>query len=541
LAAVAFFILIGGVCLTPLAYELYYSTKRRASLSWPQVTGTISRTGVTGRGSIFGSSIKAKVIYLYEVHGVSHVGTRTGFDQVTYATEKQAQAALTAYPVNSPVTVYFDPANPESAVLTREYHSIRRLLVFLYGALAVLTLLLVIERRFDPYRGNANRTPQTQTRVEPWTPPPLVKEPSEGADIRRDGILATEPTAVAAPKFQPKAAKLPATARTQVELNIQAKATSPGDRLATLELYAALRAKKPAPVIEALLNRNPAINGASPFNVPLVASAEGCEPESARLLLAKGADPNAPYIKRMAARMNQPTALMAAAANGCASVAQILLESGANSNVTTAEPALVIAVEHRSEEMARLLLEHGADPSSDGHFGSSPLGAAAFDANDTMVGLLLARGAKVNQADASGKTAIYHLLEGNRSDSGTQGAVLTVARNLLKAGANPNMPAAAGGFTPLMLAAEKDMSSVFRLLLENGADPKAVDGMGRTVLMHAVSKDNADAVDQILARGVSVNARDQKGTTALGYTKQRPNSPQTRRIIEALRNAGAAE
>ncbi|HTW63511.1 MAG TPA: ankyrin repeat domain-containing protein [Bryobacteraceae bacterium] len=539
LAAVAVSILIGGVCLTPLLYELYYWRQHRASLSWRQVTGTISRTGVTGRSSIFGSTIRAEVIYLYEVYGVSHVGTRTGFDKVTYATEKEAQAALAAYPVNSTVTVYFDPANPEYSVLTREYHSVMRLLVFLYGSLAVLTLLLVIERRFDPQRRNP--TPRTQTRVQPWTPPPLVKEPTEGPDIRRDANVTSEPDIVAAPKFRPKVAKVAAKAGTQAEPNIKLKAKPQGDRTAALELYAALRAKKPVPVIEALLNRNPAIDGASPFNVPLVASAEGCEPESARLLLAKGADPNAPYSKGMAAKMNQPTALMAAAANGCASVAQILLESGANSNVTTAEPALVVAVKHQSDEIARLLLDHGADPTSDGQFGPSPLGAAAFYANDAMVRLLLSRGAKVNQADASGKTAIYHLLEGNHSDSSTQGAVLTVARDLLKAGASPNLPLARGGVTPLMLAAEKDMSSVLRLLIENGADPKAVDGIGRTALMHAISKDNADAVDQLLTRGVSVNARDQKGTTALGYTKQRPNSPQTRRIIAALRNAGAAE
>jgi ankyrin repeat protein len=158
-----------------------------------------------------------------------------------------------------------------------------------------------------------------------------------------------------------------------------------------------------------------------------------------------------------------------------------------------------------------------------------------------MVQLLLARGAKVNQADGSGKTAIYHLLEGNHSDSINQGAVLTIARDLLNAGANPNMAPTAGGVTPLMLAAQKDMSSVFPLLLEKGADSKAVDGKGRTALMHAISHDNADAVDQLLTHGASVNARDQKGTTALGYTRERPNSSQMRRIIAALRNAGATE
>jgi uncharacterized protein len=257
--------------------------------------------------------------------------------------------------------------------------------------------------------------------------------------------------------------------------------------------------------------------------------------------LAKGADPNAPYTKGMAANLNQPTPLMAAGANGCVSVAQILLQSGANPNVTTAQPALVEAVEHKSEPMARLLLDHGADPNAYGLAGPSPLGEAAFVRDDAMVALLLSRGVKVNQADGMGKTAIFRLLEENHSDSINHGAVLTIARDLLKAGANPNMSPTAGGVTPLMLATQKDTGSVFRLLIENGADPKAADGKGRTVLMHAISNDNADAVDQLLARGASVNARDQKGTTVLGYTKEHPNSPQMRRIIAALRNAGATE
>lgn len=142
-----------------------------------------------------------------------------------------------------------------------------------------------------------------------------------------------------------------------------------------------------------------------------------------------------------------------------------------------------------------------------------------------MVAFLLTRGAKVNQADGSGKTAIYQLLEGNHSDSINQGAVLTIARDLLKAGADPNISPTTGGGTPLMLAAQKDMRPVFRLLLENGADPKAVDGKGRTVIMHAISKDNADAVDQLLARGVSVNARDQEGSDIVRLYQRASEQP----------------
>jgi ankyrin repeat protein len=347
------------------------------------------------------------------------------------------------------------------------------------------------------------------------------------------------------------------------------KSASKGDPLVSEELYSALRTKKPLPVITALLNRDPVIDGVGPFNIPLVAAAEGCESEAARQLLARGADPNAPYTKGMALKLNQPTALMQAAANGCVDVAAVLLEHGAKPNVTTGQPALVEAVVHKSEPMVRYLLDHGADPNLE-----SPLGAAAFGCNDAMVTLLLdrkaqvegadsrgrtplmeaalagcpsvirtllAKGARANQGDASGKTAICHLLEGHHSESDNQGAVLNIALDLIKAGANPNLSPRGAGVTPLMLAAEKDMSALFRLLLENGADPKAVDGQGRTAIMHAVMNDNADAVERLLARGAAANIRDRKGMTALDYTKERPDSSKMRRIVASLRNAGAVE
>lgn len=516
---VIFAILMACVYLGLPIYEVYYRKKLRASLSWPQVTGTVSRTGVEViKGGLYGGRFfLARVIYHYEAYGVAHDGKRIGFNEVYYRDKNEAQAALDRYPENSTVTVYFDPANPADAILAREYRPVMRGIVIVYVCLALIVVCLVGLKRFGP----DTQTARTQPGVQPWAPPPRVKEPSEN--------VKSEPSVVAVPKFEPKAAP---KVEAKVVPKIEPKAEPKGDRMASIELYGALRAKKSLTDIEALLDRNPAINGASPFNVPLVAAAEGCEPDAARLILAKGADPNAPYTKGMAAIMNQPTALMAAGANGCVSVAQILLDSGANPNVTTAQPALVAAIEHKSEQMARLLLDHGADPNAYEQAGPSPLGEAAFDGDDPMVELLLTRGAKVNQADGEGKTPLYHLLEGQRSDS--------VARDLLKAGANPNMPTATG-VTPLMLAAEKDTGSVLRLLLDNGADPKAADSTGRTALMHAISKDNADAVDQLLARGASVNARDRKGTTALGYTKQRPDSPQVRRIAAALRNAGAAE
>jgi hypothetical protein len=185
-------IVIGGAYLWLPIYEIYYRKKSRASLSWPRVTGTVSSAQVVGRSGVYGTSIMAEVIYHYEVNGVPYEGTRIGFNQVFYATKEEARAALTPYPANSNVTVSFDPANPADAILAREYRPVLRGIVFLYCALAFIIFLLVIGRHFnlDPNKPAAG----AQIQVQPWVPPPLVKEPSGNVDITRDPNVKSEPS-----------------------------------------------------------------------------------------------------------------------------------------------------------------------------------------------------------------------------------------------------------------------------------------------------------------------------------------------------------
>jgi ankyrin repeat protein len=91
-----------------------------------------------------------------------------------------------------------------------------------------------------------------------------------------------------------------------------------------------------------------------------------------------------------------------------------------------------------------------------------------------------------------------------------------------------------------MLATDPNKEELFRLLLENGGDSKAIDRSGQTTLMHGVLKENSKAVELLLARGATVNARDKNGMTALDYAKNQ-NTEEGRRLLGLLRNAGAIE
>jgi hypothetical protein len=96
-------------------YGLYLRSKLRSCQRWPQVTGTVTQSGLdTDDG------YRTSVIYEYTVNGAGYSGSRVQFGTpTTYIRKSSAEAAISHYPANSHVTVYYDPQNPAEAVLDR--------------------------------------------------------------------------------------------------------------------------------------------------------------------------------------------------------------------------------------------------------------------------------------------------------------------------------------------------------------------------------------------------------------------------------------
>lgn len=90
--------------------------------------------------------------------------------------------------------------------------------------------------------------------------------------------------------------------------------------------------------------------------------------------------------------------------------------------------------------------------------------------------------------------------------------------NLLlpKAPFNVNAPASLGhlGWTPLHFASPRN-DAVFKLLLENGANPNILDTEGRTPLHCVAFFKGEEKIKMLVERGVDVNAEDDLGRTAL--------------------------
>eukprot|EP01064_Diplonema_japonicum_P001737 TRINITY_DN11158_c0_g1_i2.p1 TRINITY_DN11158_c0_g1~~TRINITY_DN11158_c0_g1_i2.p1 ORF type:complete len:351 (+),score=42.82 TRINITY_DN11158_c0_g1_i2:61-1113(+) len=123
-----------------------------------------------------------------------------------------------------------------------------------------------------------------------------------------------------------------------------------------------------------------------------------------QLLLRYGADPDMPDRDR------EGTPLYVAAKERNLSVVKILLENGANPDVTlmNGDSSLMLAARCEDHELVHLLLSYKSDPSIKGVDGRTPLHLAADKNCMQILTLLLEHGSKVNAKNNQGETPLHH-------------------------------------------------------------------------------------------------------------------------------------
>ena len=194
--------------------------------------------------------------------------------------------------------------------------------------------------------------------------------------------------------------------------------------------------------------------------------------------------------------------LIDAARGGQEEVAKLLLDHGADAAGVF---ALMAAAACGHEEVAKLLLDHGADAAATNSNGVSALMAAAQGGHEAVAKLLLDQGADVLAAANNGETALT-----NAAASGHE----AVTKLLLDAGADV-LAAANNGATNLMNAAVCGHEAVTKLLLDAGADVLAAGNNGATALMNAAACGHEAVAKLLLDHGADVAAADNSGQTAL--------------------------
>ena len=263
-------------------------------------------------------------------------------------------------------------------------------------------------------------------------------------------------------------------------------------------------------------------------------------PEKTKLLLARGANPNATGDYGS-------TPLLAAADKGNNQVVEALLSAGAdvnaqNSNGDTALLVFLDASDGRRKRnvaeypvlVGTLLRVKSINVNAQNKKGETALMRAVRLGNVESVRLLLGAGANPNAADKVGDTAYVLAYEKGNTE---------IEKLLTTAAVQNKTPAVLNAF--LVAAISKKDAAKVKELLDQGADPNyqypiGLDHLGitNTVLMEAAKEGDAAIVQMLVDKGADVNAKGLISGSEHGLVYGTPlEAAKDPQVIEILKKA----
>ena len=240
-----------------------------------------------------------------------------------------------------------------------------------------------------------------------------------------------------------------------------------------------------------------------------------------RLLLEKGAKIDRTYYGKEGA-----TLLHQVRGSNGAAIARLLIKNGASvdgrgfysdgSTPYRDKTPLMQAARNGEVEVAKVLLENGANVEAKDEDGDNPLRLAARNGHVEVVSLLVSWMGKNGGIQEIREQAIWPAIKAGKTG---------VVSALLKAGVDPNCKDS-DGYTLLLHAASNGVEDVCKLLLDSGAkinskinddfdDSNSYVRAGDTPLHAAARRAGLETVAILLANGANVNARNKYGTTPL--------------------------
>jgi ankyrin repeat protein len=258
-------------------------------------------------------------------------------------------------------------------------------------------------------------------------------------------------------------------------------------------------------------------------------AAQQGDKESARILLNANENPNEVLPKSGA------TPLIIASAIGHPDIVELLLDTGADSNVKDANGFTALhhavrdsdygldpAAKAVSVLTVKALLAHGANPNARLQLDKQKV-AAEIKAQAGNAGARTKRTAiTITEVELEGATPVALAAECNN---------LEAVKALVEAGADPNIPTEQGT-TPLILASgagtdvqraralEERATAVqtARYLMDHGADVNAAGQFGWTALHAATYQGLNDVIEFLVSKGAKIDAFDQLGQTPLSIS-----------------------
>ncbi|CAN0075802.1 unnamed protein product, partial [Laminaria digitata] len=230
------------------------------------------------------------------------------------------------------------------------------------------------------------------------------------------------------------------------------------------------------------------------------------------------------------------TALHAAAAGDEVEAIRLMVEAGDNVDLLDGrgQTPLHVAVKNDNPEAVRFLCDLGADKNKRCRSGFAPLHLGMFSPGtlSAVIALLDAGAdADLRQHDSDGVSAL---------DMASVFGRVHIVTMLLDHGADAKAVDSADR-TALFRAAEWNTVGAIHVLKEAGADVHAKDMRGRTPFDHACECLNLQPARALLGYGASVNTRDEFGKTPLHRAARASDGNSTADMVDFLLKSGADE
>ena len=270
---------------------------------------------------------------------------------------------------------------------------------------------------------------------------------------------------------------------------------------------------------------------------PLSYAAAGGNAAMVAYLLDRGADPNhvaedgdtpllvaarkgnaaaADVLVRRGARIDSYgedgfTALTIATAAARKDLFDLLLKLGARPNAALAnsDTALIASIPLKDPYFFDRLTGAGADPNLPGRAGNTPLIVAAYSGKLDIAEQLLAKGARINDANAGGYCALHFA-------AGVKGGDLAMVRLLVEKGADVNAKARDGS-PPIRSACYSGSAEMAMYLYEKGAQPAFEDVSPEGIELNGTMQHFLG--DYFLAQDKPEKARNAYAAAQKYYTK----------------------
>src|SRR6267142_2095817 len=217
------------------------------------------------------------------------------------------------------------------------------------------------------------------------------------------------------------------------------------------------------------------------------------------------------------------TPLLVATRKGYSDIARVLLEHGADIEARNLKGldwnALDKAASIGEVELIHVLLDHHANVNALDRKNYMPLHCAAMYGQPAAARVLLERGADIDPRDHTNRTPMYQ----SRGEE--------VARVLVEYGADTNARDS-DNQTLLHLVLDKGRTEIARVLLENGADANARNSKSDTPLHLASRRGDLNGLRMLLQHSADVHARNDDGQTPFQAASEKGHSDAMQLLLE---------